>query len=208
VKKSSLRVTLAHALVSTTKILPFDISEWVQAMLSEADQAHGAGEFVSWIYGMLTTVCRLLFIRTLRSVAATRPLAAICSALYFGAFSAFVITHLSFEIGSSQIPLLWGHAWTSVCRCIGLALAAIATALALYLRRNFGRHMATVFAGIQIAMMIAGEHFGETVLLNSLGLLANVAIILLVNSRCMKAVHGGLPRDSDPDPEYPIFRAR
>src|SRR3984957_14628484 len=122
-KKLGLRTRLLRTLTTATRLLPSDISDWTKAMLLEADDVSGTGEFVSWISGTFTTASRMLVTNTFRQPTAARPLELALSALYLGGFASFVAVRVSFEILTFRIPSLWGHAWISACWWLAFALA-------------------------------------------------------------------------------------
>ena len=206
-KKLHLRTRLLRALTDATKILPSDISDWSRAMLLEAPEVSGAVEFASWISGTFTTTCRMLVSRTFRPPTATRPLEVTLSAIYLGGFASFVTARLSREVLTSAIPLLWGHAWISACRCFALALASFSVAIATWFCRSYGRRLAIAYAVVQIVAVLAMDVQTQNVLVILLKLSIDAAIIVVMCRPRVKTAFQCHSNDSGPDRPVPLSQS-
>jgi len=206
-KKLGLRTRLLRTLTTATRLLPSDISDWTKAMLLEADDVSGTGEFVSWISGTFTTACRMLVSNTFRQPTAARPLELTLSALYLGGFASFVAVRVSFEILTFRIPSLWGHAWISACWCLALALASFSVAIATWFRRSYGRRLAIAYAAVQIVAVIAMDGRTQNALAILLKLSTPTAIIAAMCSPRVKTAFRNRSNDSGPDLPAPLSQS-
>lgn len=176
-----IQTRVVHALNSVFGKLPSDISEWPQAMLFEAGETRGVGEFVIWICGVFTTTFRVLVSHALLAAGAARPLAATCSAFYFGCLSSFVLVRLLIELVTSQVPLLWGSVWMSVGRCFALWLISMVVAIGIWRRRNYARHAAIGIAAAQIMATVLIIDLNQNLYVQFTKLLMDVAIIAMMS---------------------------
>lgn len=206
-KKLSLRTRLLRTLTAATRILPSDISDWSQAMLLEADEVSGTGEFVSWISGTFTTVCRMLISHRFRLTTAARPLELTLSAFYLGGFASFVAARVSFEILTFRIPLLWGHAWMSACWCLALALASFSVAIAIWFRRSYGQRLAIAYAVVQVVTVIAMDGETRKAIVILLKLSIDTAIIAVMCSPRVRTAFRNHSNDSGADRPAPLSQS-
>jgi uncharacterized membrane protein YccC len=137
----------------------------------------------------------------------SRPLEVTFSAFYLGGFASFVVARLSFEILTFGIPLLWGHAWLSVCRCLALALVSFSIALATWSCRSYGRGLAIAFAIAHFVVVLAVDAQTQNPLLVLVKLCIDAAIIVVMSSPRVKAAFRSDANDSDPERPVPLSQS-
>jgi hypothetical protein len=194
-----IQITVLRSLSRLLGKLPSEISEWGQAMLFEASETNSGGEFVTWIFGVLTTTFRLLVHYALDIGRATRPLAATCAAFYFGCLASFVFFRLLVEILSAKIPLLWGSVWMSAGRCVGLAILCFAVAIGIWYRRRSARYLAMAVAAAQLLATISTTGLKELAYLDFMKLCTDLAIIVMMSQSAVRIAFRTPALDSNQD---------
>lgn len=182
-KHQRLPSRVVYSLSPILAKLPSEIAEWAQAMLFEASETESAGKFVLWICGMSTTIVRMFVGYALHLGAASRPLAATCSALYFVCLASFVFFRLIVETFSAKIPLLWGSVCLSVGRCAALTVICLAVAVGIWYQRNSARYLAIGLTAVQLLATISTIKLGEDASLNFVKLCIDIAVIVLMSQR-------------------------
>ncbi len=192
-QRQRIQFTVVHALSAVLGKLPSELSEWTEAMLLEADETRGIGEFLSWISGVLTTTFRMLVGYAFHAGWANRPLLATCSALYFGGLASFVFVRLMLELATANIPLLWGSMWMSAARCVALAVVCLAAAIGIWCRRNYARYLAIGVAAAQLLATLVTISPQEDAPLTFVKLCTDLAIIVMMTHRSVRTAFRTLP---------------
>jgi hypothetical protein len=196
-EQQRIQITVVRSLSPFLGKLPSEISQWAQAMLLEASETDSMGEFVMWLFGMLTTTVRLLVSYALDIGRLSRSLAVTCSAFYFGCLASFVLCRLIVEILSAKVPLLWGSMWISAGRCAVLTATCLAAAVGIWCRRDSARYLAIGVAGAQLLATVSTTDLREV--LTFVKLCADIAIIVMMTQLKLRTGFRTPPLESNQD---------